>query len=70
MDSEERIIGALLEFKKSAEKRFDGLERQIVALQEERWKQKGAADIRASIVAFLTVLAAGVVKYVAEKIWG
>jgi hypothetical protein len=50
MNSTERIIGALQEFKSHTEKRFDRLESKVDSFQQFRWKVAGGLAVLSTLV--------------------
>lgn len=50
MEPTERVIGALHEFKKHADKRLDSLEAKVDALQQFKWRVAGGMAVLSTIV--------------------
>lgn len=50
MESAERVIGALQEFKSHAERRFDSIESKVDALQQFKWRVAGGMAVLSTII--------------------
>lgn len=67
MDTNDRILGRLEEFQRSAERRFDAIEQKVDALNQFKWRVAGGAAVLGVILGAIGSL---VSKMVSAKIGG